>query len=165
VRDHITPDPSLSPVVIPGRTLNEICAHAREAQPEECCGLVSGLADGMFRTVHRCRNEMTARHGGDPVRYPRDGREAFYMSEIDYLKAQRDAEARGERVTAVYHSHVDAGAWFSQADQAGAEVALFPFPEAAHIVVSIWDGKLAEAGIFQRTATGFEGRFLEVAST
>ena len=144
--------------------MNEICAHAREVRPEECCGLVSGFEGVPFRTVHRCRNEMTARHSGDPARYPRDGREAYYMSEIDYLKAQRDAEALGERVTAVYHSHLNAGAWFSEADQEGAEVAMFPFPDANHIVVSIWDGKLAEAGIFERAGSGFVGRFLQVAA-
>ncbi|MCG8592312.1 MAG: Mov34/MPN/PAD-1 family protein [Proteobacteria bacterium] len=150
-------------VRIARRVLNELCAHALETQPEECCGLVTGNALHRFRSVHRCRNEMTLRHQSDPMTYPRDGRAAFYMSEIDYLKAQSEAETRGEWVTAVYHSHVDAGAYFSTMDRAYAEHALFPFPDAAHIVLAIWDHKVAALGFFERdAATGaFTGRPVE----
>lgn len=160
-RLRIAPDPQLAPVQIPGRTLNEICAHARESQPEECCGLVTGLAAEPFRTVYRCRNEMTALHRSDPEVHPRDGTAAFYMSEVDYLAAQEEAEARGESVVAIYHSHVGVGAYFSELDQEFASHALFPFPDAAHIVVGVFDGKISEAGIFEPAEAGFVGRYLE----
>jgi proteasome lid subunit RPN8/RPN11 len=66
--------------------------------------------------VVRCRNEATPRHLKDPEIQPRDGREAFVMNEHDYASAEKFAEARGERVTAVYHSHVGAGAYLSETD-------------------------------------------------
>ena len=71
---------------------------------------------------------MTRRHLADPLTHPRDGRAAFWMNESDYLHAQALAEAAGEEVTAVYHSHVDVGAYLSELDLEYAEHALFPFP-------------------------------------
>ena len=92
---HVEVDPSLAPVVIPGRLLNEIYTHALESQPEECCGLLTGKEGWRFDAIHRCRNEMTRLHRQDPVSYPRGGERAFHMNEFDYLRVQRDAEAAG----------------------------------------------------------------------
>ena len=64
---------------------------------------------------------MTLYHTKDPQRYPRDGKKAFYMSESDYLKAIENAAGNAETVNAVYHSHVGAGAYFSQMDREFAE--------------------------------------------
>ena len=156
-------DPQQPVLEVPPRVLNEIAGHAREALPEECCGLVSGSDDAPYRRVHRCRNDMTRMHEIDPVRHPRDGRHAFHMSEHDYLDAIRQAEARSERITAVYHSHAEPGVYFSELDQAFASQELFPFPEADHIVVSIVDGRV-EAGLFSRQGDGFVGRGLRASS-
>ena len=75
---------------------------------------------------------MTLWHQRDPVSYPRDGREGFYMNEQDYLRADEEATLRGELINCIYHSHVEAGAWFSEMDQDFAEQPLFPFPDADH---------------------------------
>lgn len=86
------------------------------------------------------------------------------MNETDYLKAQMGAEERSEQATAIYHSHVDAGAYFSEMDQEFAEHELFPFPDVAHIVIAVWEGKVTQLGIWQRSGrdSGFIGRCLEV---
>lgn len=151
-------------MTIPGRVLNEMCGHALETLPEECCGLVTGCDGNRFRSVYRCRNMMTLQHRSDPVAYPRDGREAYYMSEVDYLKAQRGAQECGEVVTAVYHSHVAAGAYLSEMDQEYAEHELFPFPEAAQIVLAVGEAKVVEVGVFHREpgANAVTGRCVEV---
>ena len=151
----------LSPVEISGRVFNEICAHALESQPEECCGLVASGVDGRFDRAFRCRNDMTRKHRGDPEVFPRDGREAFYMNEIDYLKVQEAVVDEGSRITAIYHSHVGAGVYFSEMDREFAEQPFFPFPDAAHIVIAVWD-RMASAGIFERDSSGvLVGRILE----
>ena len=157
-------DPMLVPARVPGRVMNELCNHALESQPEECCGLVTGTAVERYANAYRCRNEMTARHLAEPEVYPRDGKHAFLMNELDYFKAQQDAESRGEVVTAVYHSHVGAGAYFSEMDQEFANAAFFPFPQASHIVLSVWEHSVSGAGIFERDiATGrFVGALIEV---
>jgi proteasome lid subunit RPN8/RPN11 len=151
------------PLAIPGRVLNEMCAHALEAQPEECCGLVTGSGSDRFRTVYRCRNDMTMRHRTDPAQFPRDGREAFYMSETDLMRALADAESRGEEVTAVYHSHVGADAYLSEMDQAFLAQELFPFPNAAQVVIGVWERQISRVGVFEREniADEFRGRAVE----
>jgi len=151
---------------ISGRVLNELCAFAVETQPEECCGLLTGNGNARFRSAYRCRNDMTLLHQNDPAAYPRDGYEAFYMREVDYLEAQKDAEARGEYVSAVFHSHVGAGAYLSQMDLEYAEHDLFPFPGAAQIVLAVFDRKVKAVGIFEREADSgvFVGRALEAGT-
>jgi len=142
------------------RVLNEMRGHALETLPEECCGLLVGGKPGHFEEVYRCRNDMTRLHQQDPVTYPRDGRRAFHMSELDYARIDRHAAARGGRVTGVYHSHVEAGAYFSEMDQKFVLDPLFPFPEAEHVVLAVVDGVVREMAAFRWApdCKRFEGR-------
>jgi proteasome lid subunit RPN8/RPN11 len=153
-------DASLPPVALPGRIVNELQQHALETRPEECCGLILGGAAARFSRLVRCRNEMTRRHAESPREFPQDARQAFWMNETDVLEAQKLAEASGEDVTAVYHSHVGAGVYLSALDLGYAEHPLFPFPQADQIVIAVHEGPRAELGIFQREAIGrpFTGR-------
>lgn len=155
VRARIELNRSLEPVACPASVLSELCNHALDVAPEECCGLVAGSAADRFQHVYRITNVMTKMHLGDPVAFPRDAHHAFYMAEVEYFAAQKDAEAKGLEVTAVYHSHVEAGAYLSAEDRAYAEHPLFPFPGAAQIVISILGGRVEGAAIFELdTATG-----------
>ena len=167
MKTRIEVDAALEPAVIAAAVLNEIFAHAREAEPEECCGLITGDERVRHRWVVRCRNDMTLHHRRDPERHPRDGTEGFYMNEQDYMKAEEEAEARGERVTCVYHSHIGCGAYFSELDQEFAEQSLFPFPDADHLVVSVVGGKVVEQALFQRRSVAalFVGRSVVCART
>ena len=161
---HVEVDPKLAPVVIPGRLLNEIYTHALESFPEECCGLLSGKRPGRFDAIHRCRNEMTRLHRRDPVAYPRGVERAFHMNEFDYLRVMKEAEEGEARVTGVYHSHVEAGAYFSEDDQESALQELYPFPKVDHIVISVVNRAVKEVAAFRWVprAGRFEGRSLEV---
>ena len=158
-------DSALEPLEISSGLLHDMCAHALETQPEECCGLVTGNPSERFLGVFRCQNVMTSKHQAEPDVFPRDGRQAYYMNEVDYLRAQREADSRGESVTAVYHSHVGAGLHFSVMDQAFAKQELFPFPDAAHIVLAVWD-RTVQAAIFEpgSALAEFRGRSLEAAN-
>lgn len=153
---------ALPPVVVPARVLNALCEHARETHPEECCGLLTGRAPGVFESVHRCRNEMTRLHRLDPQQHPRNGEQAFHMNEQDWLRVQEEAEAQRRLVTGVYHSHADAGPYFSELDQEYARQPGFPFPDAQHVVVSVVDGVVSESAVFCACdePPGFEGRLL-----
>lgn len=154
-------DHSQASVRIPAQILHELCQHALETLPEECCGLLVGNSLERYRRIVRCRNEMTARHQQDPVVYPRDGRAAFYMNEHDYVKAWREAEEAGESVTAIYHSHVGAGAYLSELDLAYAENPLFPFPMADQIVLPVYDRAVLDAAVFRRSGPFFTGHPIE----
>ncbi len=159
-------DEALPAAELPPDVLHELYAHAREARPDECCGLVLGGGARRFRRVVRCRNEMTRLHHEDPQEHPLDARKAFWMNQADYHAAQRTAESEGERITAVYHSHVDAGqgagVYLSELDLAYAEHALFPFPDAAQLVIAVVEDRVAGAGLFERDAPGapFRGRWV-----
>jgi len=144
-------------VRIPPDVLQELYAHARETCPEECCGLV--LSNGPYRygLAERCQNVMNTRHHEDPKTYPRDGTAAFYMRDQDVLRVRREAEVSGREVTAVYHSHVGAGAYLSEMDLEYAEHPLFPFPEADQIVIPVIDGSVRAPGVFRRCGDRFVG--------
>jgi proteasome lid subunit RPN8/RPN11 len=145
-------DEALPPVVFAGPLLHELCKHAVDTQPEECCGLIVGSGQDRYQRLVPCRNEMTKRHHEDPVAYPRDGREAYCMNEKDYLGVIEAAEAEGLSVTAVYHSHVGSGVYLSEMDLDYAESALFPFPDAEQIVVSV--SSEPESGLSQVRGVG-----------
>ena len=162
-------DEALPPASLPAGVLNELYAHARETLPEECCGLVMGDGRERFARAIRCRNELTRLHHEDPGEYPRDGRSGFVMNPMDYTAAVQQARERGERVTAVYHSHVDAheggGVYLSELDLEYATQAGFPFPEAAQLVIAVCDARVTGVGVFEREATEglFRGRSVEPA--
>ena len=147
---RIDVEPALPPVEIPPRILNEICNHARETAPEECCGLLIGDEVERFREILRCRNEMTRCHQQDPESFPRDGRTAYYMNPQDLRKAEEEAGHAGRRITAVYHSHIGARAYLSPVDLEELERDLFPFPNADQIVVGVFEGRVGEIGIFRK---------------
>jgi proteasome lid subunit RPN8/RPN11 len=125
---------------------------------------VSGSDGTRYRQVHRCRNEMTAMHQKDPVRFPQDGSEAFHMHRRDEEEAIKEAVSRGEEITAVYHSHPGLGVAFSVRDQESVCEEGFPFPDADQIVVSVHEGRV-KAGLFLRRGDAFVGRALRAAGT
>jgi proteasome lid subunit RPN8/RPN11 len=143
-------DESLARLVLPASLWDELTEHALSERPEECCGLIMGDVFERYRRSVRCRNEMTELNRQDPGRYPRDGRAAFHMNPIDYLKAEEEVRASGEWVTAIYHSHVDFGLYLSDMDLDFATSEDCPFPEADQLVLSIRDGQVEGMGMFQR---------------
>ncbi len=156
-------DLSLESRTIANEVLHEICRHALDVLPEECCGLVIGNQRDRFLRAIRITNVMTKMHVADHEAFPRDARHAYYMSDTEYLQAIREAESRSEYVSAIYHSHFGQGCYLSEDDLAFAEHPLFPFPSAAQLVVSVLGDRVREVGIFEPTegaAERFIGRRL-----
>ena len=146
---------------IPATVLHEMMKHALETGPEECCGLIVGDEREPFRHVHRCHNEMTAKHNKDPQEFPRDNHSAFYMSDGDIAAVQREAERSGMTVTAVYHSHVGAGAYLSEMDLEFAEQERSRFPDADWIVLAVFERSVREVALFRPGADGLRGHPVE----
>jgi [CysO sulfur-carrier protein]-S-L-cysteine hydrolase len=87
-------------LVLPRRFANEMIAHAREALPNECCGLLAG------KVVAVANDEQTARvecrfplvnAAASPVEYLSEPRSMF--------EAVRTMRRLAIEVIAVYHSH------------------------------------------------------------
>lgn len=163
--DRVELDADLERRLIPNDILHEICKHALDVAPEECCGFLMGAGERWASRVVRITNVMTKMHVADPDTFPRDARHAYYMSEVEYQRALQDADERGEFVAAVYHSHFGQGCYLSKDDIAFATHPLFPFPDASQIVVSLLDGRIKETGVFEPRPSDaqipFVGRRLE----
>ena len=167
VSDRVDLDHELESRLLAGDLLHEICRHALDVAPEECCGLLLATPGQPAERAVRVTNVMTKMHAADPVAFPRDARHAYYMSEVEYLRLIQDAEERGEQDVAVYHSHIGHGCYLSADDLAFASHPLFPFPEADQIVVSLLEGKVQDVGIFEPRGDAeprFVGRRLQAAS-
>jgi proteasome lid subunit RPN8/RPN11 len=129
--------------------IGEVFAHAVECYPEECCGLALGPPGSAPERVVRCTNVQNRQlsRGESTL----DASRAFWIDERELLDATRDAEAEGKTILLIYHSHVDSAAYFSQQDLRGAlglDGAPL-WPDAAQLVVSVRDGVVREAALFE----------------
>jgi len=134
-------------VILTPAEIGEIRRHAREEYPRESCGVV--LCRAGARRLLRCRNIQDELHAKDPVRHPRDARTAYFIDPQDLLRIAR-LEGEGFRVGVIYHSHVDAGAYFSATDRQQALVGGEPaYPEAGYVVTSVVDGRVGAMAAFR----------------
>lgn len=137
-------------LVIAKSVLEQIHAHALECYPSESCGLVSGPADqpALLDAAVRQENEADKYHALDPATFPRTSRTYFKINEMRASRAFDQGDASGRPVKVIYHSHCDAGAYFSAEDAATfASEGQLMWP-AAFIVVSVQQGVLAETKLW-----------------
>src|SRR5919197_98382 len=127
----------------------QVNAQAKAAYPAECCGVL--LIRGGTRTdrlLLPCRNIQDELHAKDPARHPRDSRTAYFIDPKDLLTIGR-REAQGYAVAAIYHSHIDAGAYFSATDKRNALINGEPaYPETLYVVLSVVERKVVGCGTF-----------------
>ncbi len=126
--------------------MDEIEQLALECYPSESCGFVLGPAGEPARLdgIQREENEADKYHELDPVTFPRTSNTYFKINELRAARTFEKGQSEGRPVKVIYHSHCDAGAYFSDEDAAtfanGGEL-MWP---CAYIVVSVVDGKVAE---------------------
>ena len=135
---------------LPRALLEQLHAHALEAYPSECCGFVAGPSDQPLQLSKAQRevNEADKFHKLDPVTFPRTSREYFKINELRAARAFEQAEQAGEPIKVIYHSHCDAGAYFSAEDAAtfaSDNTLMWP---CAFIVVSVQQGKVVETKLW-----------------
>lgn len=126
--------------------LNDIEAHAIECYPSESCGFVSGPANDVPRLDASVRevNEADKFHKLDPITFPRTSTTYFKINELRAARAFDQGAASGRPIKVIYHSHCDAGAYFSQEDAATfASDNQLMWP-CAFIVVSVAGGQVKD---------------------
>jgi proteasome lid subunit RPN8/RPN11 len=85
-----------------------IVAHCFDGLPDEACGMLAGPMErgeptGAVTQVYPCRNaDASAR--------------TYTVEPRDLLRAMRDAEAHGDDIIGVWHSHTHTDAYPSQTD-------------------------------------------------
>jgi adenylyltransferase/sulfurtransferase len=131
----------------------ELASIRRQAEteyPAECCGVLlvrPGSPPG--RRLRPCRNIQDELHARDPERYARTSRTAYYIAHEDLLAISREQSA-GWEVAVIYHSHVDAGAYFSETDRRNALVDGQPaYPGTVYVVVEVRAGRAEDMRAFR----------------
>jgi len=108
-------------ISITNKQVSEIIAHAREAAPHECCGLIGGAPDSMVRSTYRARNVAS-----DPL-------VTYEAAPEDLFAAQRKMRERGEELIAIYHSHPRS----SDPQPSATDVRLAYYPSAVYFIVGL----------------------------
>ena len=110
--------------------IDEMIAHARADDPNECCGIIAGK-DGTATKLYRAINAEAS-----PYRYNVDPK--------DLLRIYRDLDAHGADVLVIYHSHTHTEAYPSATD-----VRLAAWPDAYYVLVSLQDKNSPVVRAFQ----------------
>ena len=132
----------LGNLMIVRSVLDRVDDEARHAygRDEESCGFLVGPAaegrriDGIVPMFNRA-NKL---HALDPEAYPRTGRMYFDIDSMKFEGAIRRGETEGRPVKVLYHSHLDAGAYFSPTDAEVAKMGQGEPPwDLAYLVTSV----------------------------
>ena len=134
--------------------IEAMVAHAREAAPAECCGLLLGRGDAIVEAV-RARNIA-------------DVATRFVIDPSDHFAALRNGRQRGLDVLGFYHSHPRSPAIPSETDVGEAS-----YPDHLYAIVSL-AADPADVRLFhlvpreargdaEHGRTGDAGNFVQVA--
>jgi proteasome lid subunit RPN8/RPN11 len=140
-------------VVVPGEILARMRKHGEETYPHECCGFMLGSAEDGLQRITEIRSQENERTES------RENR--FVISPGQFRAAEKHARSSGLLLVGIYHSHPDSPARPSEYDRDHA------WPWFSYVIVSVKDGKAAEANAWQLRddRSGFDALELEVAAS
>ncbi len=138
----------MSGVAYPPELVARLAALCEADPAREVCGFVV-RRDGALHVVP-VENVADRYHAVDPAGFPRTSREAYLMDPKAQLRIQRELEAWGGEIVAVWHSHVEVGAYFSEKDRADALVdGVQAVPGAEYLVLGVRGGRVTEVKRFR----------------
>lgn len=126
--------------------------QAESEHPNECCGLFLGKLFSEASPLEwvPCRNIQNDLHAKVPAFFPRKANTAFVIDPTDWFPIQQRINRKEARLAILYHSHVDAPAYFSEEDNRHAMWDDLPkFPEAIYLVLSVVQARLEHWRAFQ----------------
>lgn len=158
----------LADLEIDAAVLADVEAHALAEYPSECCGFLFGPAESPRALDRGQREENLADkyHAKNPEMFPRTSREYFKINEMRAARALEEADAAGQPLKVIYHSHCDSGAYFSAEDAATfAQAGQLMWP-CAYLVVSVQAGEIRERRLWvhEPGTDGFREAGLSVRS-
>jgi desampylase len=116
----------------------QMVAHAREAAPAECCGLLVGRG-------HRVAEAVRARNIADSAT-------RFVIDPAEHIAARREARARGLEVVGFYHSHPH-----SPAEPSATDLAEASYADHLYLIVGLCESE-PDVRVYELVT----GNFLEV---
>lgn len=129
---------------LPPAFLQQICLQAEKEYPNECCGIILGPANqpNLFTRLEPCRNVQEECHRKDPAGFPRTSQTAYFIDPKDLFRIQKQARENQEEIRVIYHSHINAEAYFSTEDKRIAAPEGEPaYPGIIYMIVSVMKGK------------------------
>ena len=99
---------------------DHILAHAKQADPAECCGLIGGI-DCRVTSIYPLHNVAS-----DPNVSYEAAPEALFA-------AQRQMRDRGEELLAIYHSHPRS----AEPEPSETDVRLAYYPQAVYFIIGL----------------------------
>lgn len=127
-----------------GDVLGPIYDDCLARYPNEACGLIVRKPDGSLEAVV-CENLQDRYHALDPETYVRTARAAFKLNARKIARLEED----GDALVSIYHSHCDAGAYFSHEDVRSAAPEGEPlYPGVGYLVVSVMGGAVRASEMF-----------------
>ncbi len=132
--------------------LDAIYRHALSEYPSECCGIVIGKKEipDHFEMVFPCRNLQDEMHAKSPSDFPRTSKNAYFIDPNDLLRIQKMSRERGMELKIIYHSHTDAGAYFSEEDKRQALDQGEPvYPGVRYLVVDVTEREVRGVKLFE----------------
>ncbi len=100
--------------------LEKILAHAKEADPAECCGLIGGT-DEQASSIYPLHNVAS------------NTNISYEAAPEDLFAAQRQMRERGEDLLAIYHSHPRS----SEPVPSETDVRLAYYPRAIYFIIGL----------------------------
>ncbi|MCB9667310.1 MAG: Mov34/MPN/PAD-1 family protein [Myxococcales bacterium] len=153
-------------LTLPRSVMTAIEEEAVRAYPSECCGFLSGpleqplLVDEAIFEV----NEADKYHALDPERFPRTSKTYFKINALRAARRFEEGNATGRPIKVIYHSHCDAGAYFSEEDAATfAAHGQLMWP-CAFLVMSVLGGNIVDRKLWVHVAgsNGFTESVMQV---
>ncbi len=136
---------------IPIHFLEQIRRQAERDYPNETCGILVGpkAEKDKISEIYPCENVQDKYHALDPVSFPRPARTAYFIEPRTLLQIERENRQKNNEIRVIYHSHVDADAYFSEEDHRIALSEGKPaYPGVAYWVVSVLQGKVDGEALF-----------------
>jgi proteasome lid subunit RPN8/RPN11 len=107
-------------ITVTSPQLEQIFAHAREAVPAECCGLIGGTGDSV-KSIYALRNVAA------------NTNISYEAAPEDLFTAQRRMRERGEELLAIYHSHPRS----AEPEPSETDVRLAYYPQAVYFIIGL----------------------------
>jgi proteasome lid subunit RPN8/RPN11 len=138
---------------IPKAVLDRVYAEALEhyAKDSESCGILRGPESdpGLVDEIVVMENRAAKLHALDPETYPRTARMYFDVDPLKFSRLVEAGDKDGRPVKVLYHSHLDAGAYFSETDaQAATMGGPEPTFDLAYLVTSVRKGAIETHALF-----------------
>lgn len=138
-------------VSIPPHYLEKIRLQAERDCPNETCGILIGPKNQKDRVtgIYPCRNVQDEYHALEPVSFPRTAKTAYFIDPAELIRIHRENRKNDCEIRVIYHSHIEAGDYFSEEDE---RIALSDgkpaYPGVSYLVLSVIGGKAKDASLY-----------------